>query len=431
MTRQSPKPRVPDDADDLFNVPVEAANPAGMADVERAIARAERKLARRALAEPGQPTGPTGPTGPKQREPGEELFEMTETSAPAAQTPTRLRNVWIACGALGVGALMAVAVPVFKHAPTSPESPEITEPAALENESGSESSPPGNDPVPANVEVPPRTTRASTGSETQPSPATSAPDHPATPLVQHTTSATPVVPPVARATDSTTAASTAATTTTARSDSSRPTSSPSIPRSTTPNRSASPSQEAASEPAPVARTVPPVAPPSPVPAPSTPGAEHAEQRAEPPAPSASAALPSSNSGAPSPEIAQLAAERASPSSESSSRSSSQAGLRPAASSHSARQGSVPNPVHENSSAQTAASEILVPPTARSGRERLQVVVMALDAGRRAFARAELGRILLELDAFPEAEREETRAQAELLVARTLQEAADEARRTHR
>jgi hypothetical protein len=73
----------------------------------------------------------------------------------------------------------------------------------------------------------------------------------------------------------------------------------------------------------------------------------------------------------------------------------------------------------------------VPAPSQSGAERLQVVETALAAGRRAYARAELGRILLDIDALPAGERDETRAQAELLLARTLQLAADEARRAPR
>jgi hypothetical protein len=79
----------------------------------------------------------------------------------------------------------------------------------------------------------------------------------------------------------------------------------------------------------------------------------------------------------------------------------------------------------------AERDISAPPATRSGRVRLQAVESALENGRRAYARREIGRILLDVDALPEAEREETRAQAELLVARILQETADEARRAAR
>jgi hypothetical protein len=77
----------------------------------------------------------------------------------------------------------------------------------------------------------------------------------------------------------------------------------------------------------------------------------------------------------------------------------------------------------------AVVEAPTPATPMSARARLQTVELALDAGRRGFARVELGRILLELDALPASEREDARAQAEILVARSLQGAANEARRT--
>jgi hypothetical protein len=90
---------------------------------------------------------------------------------------------------------------------------------------------------------------------------------------------------------------------------------------------------------------------------------------------------------------------------------------------------------ETPPAPIASAEPVVEPPApappKSTRERLQIVQAALDGGRRAFARVELGRILLDLDALPPAEREPTRAQAELLVARALQVAADETRRAAR
>jgi hypothetical protein len=80
---------------------------------------------------------------------------------------------------------------------------------------------------------------------------------------------------------------------------------------------------------------------------------------------------------------------------------------------------------------TTVAEPPVPAPPMSARERLHVVQLALDGGRRSFARVELGRILLDLDALPAAEREDTRAQAEMLVARALQDAADDARKVPR
>jgi hypothetical protein len=77
----------------------------------------------------------------------------------------------------------------------------------------------------------------------------------------------------------------------------------------------------------------------------------------------------------------------------------------------------------------SAVEAPTPAAPTSARERLHTVELALDASRRGFARVELGRILLELDALPASEREDVRAQAEILVARSLQDAANEARRT--
>jgi len=64
---------------------------------------------------------------------------------------------------------------------------------------------------------------------------------------------------------------------------------------------------------------------------------------------------------------------------------------------------------------------------RTGRERLDTIEAALAAGRREFARIEIGRLLLETDGLPETEREETRAQAELWLAYLFQDAADQAR----
>jgi hypothetical protein len=70
---------------------------------------------------------------------------------------------------------------------------------------------------------------------------------------------------------------------------------------------------------------------------------------------------------------------------------------------------------------------VMPAIQRDGRERLDAIEVALAAGRRDFARIELGRLLLETDALPETEREETRAMAELWLAYIFQDAADEAR----
>lgn len=78
-----------------------------------------------------------------------------------------------------------------------------------------------------------------------------------------------------------------------------------------------------------------------------------------------------------------------------------------------------------------AREPMMPAAERSGRDRLDAIESALAAGRRSFARIELGRLMLDADELPETEREETRAQAELLVARILQDAADDARRLPR
>lgn len=82
-------------------------------------------------------------------------------------------------------------------------------------------------------------------------------------------------------------------------------------------------------------------------------------------------------------------------------------------------------------ARKPALEPVMPAATRSGRDRLDSIESALAAGRRGFARIELGRLMLDTDGLPETEREETRAQAELLVARILQDAADEARRLPR
>lgn len=78
-----------------------------------------------------------------------------------------------------------------------------------------------------------------------------------------------------------------------------------------------------------------------------------------------------------------------------------------------------------------AREIPMPAPQRSGRDRLLAIESALAAGRRSFARVELGRLLLDIDALPAPEREDTRAEAELLIARILQEAADETQRSPR
>ena len=78
-----------------------------------------------------------------------------------------------------------------------------------------------------------------------------------------------------------------------------------------------------------------------------------------------------------------------------------------------------------------AQELPVPAASNGGRARLQAVESELAAGHRAIARVELGRFLLALDALPANEREDLRAEAELLVARTLQDTADEARRSSR
>ncbi|MFN0007772.1 MAG: hypothetical protein ACKVXR_07675 [Planctomycetota bacterium] len=82
-------------------------------------------------------------------------------------------------------------------------------------------------------------------------------------------------------------------------------------------------------------------------------------------------------------------------------------------------------------ARVPAPEAAMPQVQRTGRERLEAIEVALAAGRRDFARIEIGRLLLVTDALAGNEREETRAQAELRVARILQDEADEARRLPR
>jgi hypothetical protein len=72
-----------------------------------------------------------------------------------------------------------------------------------------------------------------------------------------------------------------------------------------------------------------------------------------------------------------------------------------------------------------------PPHTANAHSRMHAVETLIESGRRSLARVELGRILLDIDALPESEREAARADAELLAARLLQDAADEARRTAR
>ena len=94
------------------------------------------------------------------------------------------------------------------------------------------------------------------------------------------------------------------------------------------------------------------------------------------------------------------------------------------------------PATPETEAKPAASTAAVRPVPgpvplNNGRARLLAIESTLEAGQRKTARAELGRILLDIDTLPTGEREDTRAQAELLVARILQEAADEARSSSR
>lgn len=107
----------------------------------------------------------------------------------------------------------------------------------------------------------------------------------------------------------------------------------------------------------------------------------------------------------------------------------------------------PAPVHEESAVaiQPAVAEPLVEPevaqavTPRgppvptdhsaliAARAALRAAEAELTAGRRAVARARLGRLLLEIDAVEPREREVIHASAALLVARSLQADADAAR----
>ncbi len=322
-----------DDADDLFNVPVEAPHPAGMADIERAITRAERRIKRRAAARRSTRTDKSA---------------LSLDSSSGDEPVSRRRIVWIACGALAAGAALALCAPVFKRASKKQESA----PAVAKD-----ASPHGD-------------TRASM-------PAVQPSSEPLASRPAHDTSLTGEKSRAERT-------ATAEPASTAKPSAARtPTPAPAVERAPVVAQSRD-----VVEPPPVVESpaVVPTAPAIQPPVVVQPAPTHIETI---PA-VVQAPLPAAHDAAVS---ADAHAESATPALRSSAR-----------------------------------AEPPLPVVQTSGSERLKVVEAALAAGRRAFARSELGRILLEIDVLPADAREETRAQAELLVARILQDAADGARR---
>jgi len=327
-----PKPDAHDDADDLFNVPVEAPHPAGMEEIERAITRAERRIKRRVAARRSTRTDKSAPS-----------LDSSSGDEPVSHR----RMVWIACGALAAGAALALCVPVFQHASKKQESaPAVAKDAP----------PHGDTPVPMPAAQPSTESLAAR------------PAHDVSPTSEK-----------ARAERTATAEPA------------------SIAK---PSASRTPSPAAAVERAPlVAQSRDAVQPPPVV---------------EPPA-----VVPTTPAIQP-PVVVQPAPTRI-----ETIPAVVQAPLTPAPATHDAL---APVDAHAESAKAAARAEPPLPVAQTSGSERLKVVEAALAAGRRAFARSELGRILLEIDALPADARDETRAQAEMLVARILQDAADGARR---
>jgi hypothetical protein len=363
MTDPAPKPPH-DDADDLFNVPaISPKRPGamppkrpGLENVERAITRAEKKRAQRKITSvpPPRPVKPVA----------QAIGDPTEPLPPDSELDERpsLRNVWIACGAIVAGALMAVAVPIFKRTSAPPEmaavAPHDTAPPTEPKESDTPRDPQeSNEPKPHVIDDPMHEAEPTPHVATIPAPQVEPP-------VETTQAPAPVKPPVDVAV-------------------APPIHAPTPPRTVEP------------EPSPMAHTGPVVteAHTDPVVTDHV-GADHF---AELPLHPAIEQVPQPPPQPPPEPVAQ----------------------------------SAPPPAAVPTASAKPVRPVPVPAPALSGPERLQVVETALAAGRRAFARAELGRILLDLDALPANEREETRAQAELLVARTLQELADDARRTAR
>jgi hypothetical protein len=345
MTKPKPDARdgAHDDADDLFNVPVEAPHPAGMADIERAITRAERRIKRRAAARRSARTA---------------MSALSLASASGDEPVSRRRIVWIACGALAAGAALALCVPVFKRASKKQESA----PAMVKD------APPHGD---ARASMP----------AAQPStePLASRPAHDATAPTGEK----------ARAERTTTAE---------------------------PASIAKPSAARTPTPAPAVERAPVVA-------------QSRDVVQPPPVVEAPAVVPTAPAIQPPVVVQPAAVVQPAPTHIETTPAVVQAPLTPAPAAH-----DVPPTADAHAESATPAlrssarAEPPLPVAQTSGSERLKVVEAALAAGRRAFARSELGRILLEIDVLPADAREETRAQAELLVARILQDAADGARR---
>jgi len=81
--------------------------------------------------------------------------------------------------------------------------------------------------------------------------------------------------------------------------------------------------------------------------------------------------------------------------------------------------------------QWTESELLTVPAHDLARRSLRDAQADISAGRRAAARARLGRIGLSIDAIDAEHREDIRAEVALLLARSIQDDADEAARTKR
>lgn len=86
---------------------------------------------------------------------------------------------------------------------------------------------------------------------------------------------------------------------------------------------------------------------------------------------------------------------------------------------------------EDAPAQWTESELPTVPAHELARRSLRDAEADLSAGRRAAARARLGRIGLSIDAIDAEHREDIRAEVALLLARSIQDDVDEAARTKR
>lgn len=315
------------DGDDLFDLPVEALNLPGMDALDTATALAEFKRAEPAIAAlasldevPAESPEPSEAV--EESQPSEALEEIPEESpaSPIAAFAPRFKRLWIAGGALALGAILGLGLTLTERSPSAPKTAEL-EPT----------------PHDAEAQVPAPNT------EPEPQP--------------HVTELH-FQPPV--------------------------TEDPPQPRA----------GELHSEPPAAEHHA---------------GAEVAEHRSGPPVAEHRSGAPVAEhrSGA---EVAELPAK-------------------PQVVEHAHPLAAQPEP-RAVSHASTAEA-VTLPVASRSGRQRLQSVESSLAAGRRAFARAELGRLLLDIDALPSGEREDTRAQAEFLAARMLQDTVDEARRSAR